>query len=160
MGKKWKQQQTLFSWAPKSLQTMTAAMKLMLALWKKSYDKPRPHIEKQRHHVANKYPYRQSYGFSSNHVWMWDLAIKKVVHQRTETSKLWCWRRLDCKEIKPVNPKGINTEYSLEGLILKLKRQYFGHLMRWAYSLEKTLMQGKIEDWRQEKGPTENEMVG
>ena len=54
---------------------------------------------------------------------------------------------LDCKEIKPVNPKG-NPEYSLEGLMLKLKLQYFGHLMRRADSLEKTLMLGKIEDRR------------
>ena len=54
---------------------------------------------------------------------------------------------LDCKEIKPVNPKGkeINPLYSLEGLMLKLKLQYFGHLMRRANSLEKTLMLGKIE---------------
>ena len=53
---------------------------------------------------------------------------------------------LDCKEIKPINPKGINPEYSLEGLMLKI--QYFGHLMRRAYSLEKTLMLGKIEGRR------------
>ena len=52
---------------------------------------------------------------------------------------------LDCKEIKPVNPKGINPEYSLEGLMLKLKLQYFGHLMRRPDLLEKTLMLGKIE---------------
>ena len=52
---------------------------------------------------------------------------------------------LDCKEIKPVNPKEINPEYSLEGLMLKLKLQYFGHLMQRANSLEKTLMLGKIE---------------
>ena len=52
---------------------------------------------------------------------------------------------LDCKEIKPVNPKGINPEYSLEGLMLKLKLQYFGHLMRRAGPLEKTLMLGKTE---------------
>ena len=51
---------------------------------------------------------------------------------------------LDCKEMKPVNPKG-NPEYSLEGLMLKLKLQYFGHLMRRADSLEKTLILGKIE---------------
>ena len=51
---------------------------------------------------------------------------------------------LDCKEIKPVNPKG-NPEYSLEGLILKLKLHYFGHLMRRANLLEKTLMLGKME---------------
>ena len=53
---------------------------------------------------------------------------------------------MDCKEIKPVILKEINTEYSLEGLVLKLKLQYFGHLMRGADSLEKTQMLGKIED--------------
>ena len=52
---------------------------------------------------------------------------------------------LDCKEIKPVNPKGNQSEYSLEGLMLKLKLQYSGHLMRRADSLEKTLMLGKME---------------
>ena len=55
---------------------------------------------------------------------------------------------LDCKEIKPVNPKGINPEYSLEGLMLTLRLQYFGHLMRRANLLEKTLMLGKIEGKR------------
>ena len=55
---------------------------------------------------------------------------------------------LDCKEIKSVNPKGNNPEYSLEGLMLKLKLQYFGHLMRRADSFEKTLMLGKIEGGR------------
>ena len=55
---------------------------------------------------------------------------------------------LDCKEIKPANPKGNSPEYSLEGLMLKLKLQYFGHLMQRANSLEKTLMLGKIEGKR------------
>ena len=55
---------------------------------------------------------------------------------------------LDCKEIKPVNPKEINPEYSLEGLMLKLKLQYFGHLMQRTDSLEKTLMLPKIEGRR------------
>ena len=55
---------------------------------------------------------------------------------------------LDCEEIQPVNPKEINPEYSLEGLMLKLKLQYFGHLMRRTDSLEKTLMLGKIEGRR------------
>ena len=55
---------------------------------------------------------------------------------------------MDCKEIQPVHPKEINPEYSLEGLMLKLKLQYFGHLMRKADSLEKTLMLGKIEGRR------------
>ena len=66
--------------------------------------------------------------------------------------KLWCWRRLesrlDCKEIKPISPKGINPEYSLEGLMLKLKLQYFGHLIWRTDSLEKTLMLGKMEGRR------------
>ena len=55
---------------------------------------------------------------------------------------------LDCKEIQPVHPKEISPEYSLEGLMLKLKLQYFGHLMQRTDSLEKTLMLGKIEDGR------------
>ena len=59
---------------------------------------------------------------------------------------------LDYKEIKPVNPKEINPEYSLEGLVLKLKLHYFGHLMQRVNSLEKTLMLGKIEDKRKRGG--------
>ena len=95
--------------------------------------------------------WQRGYGFSSSHVWMWELDHKEgwapknwwfwiVVLEKTLESPL------DCKEIKPVNPKGISPEYSLEGLLLKLKHQYFGHLMRTADSLEKTLMLGKIED--------------
>ena len=57
-------------WAPKSLQTVTAAMKLKDTLWKKSYDQPRQYIKKQRHYFDNKGPYSQSYGFSSSHVEM------------------------------------------------------------------------------------------
>ena len=68
----------LFSWAPKSLQTVIADMKLKtLASWKESYDKPRECIKKQRHHFADKGPYSQSYGFSSSHVWMWELDHKE-----------------------------------------------------------------------------------
>ena len=66
---------------------------------------------------------------------------------------------LDYKEIKPVNPKEINPEYSLDGLVLNLKLQYFGHLMRRVDSFEKILMLGKIEGG-EEKGMTEDEMVG
>ena len=77
-------------------------------------------------------------------------TIKKVEHQRIDVFKLWSWEKtlespLDCKEIKPVNLKEINPEYSLEALMLKLKLQSFGHLMRRADSLEKTLMLGKTE---------------
>ena len=60
----------LFFWAPKSLQMVTAAMKLKDTPWKESYDQPRQHIKKQRHYFANKGPCSQVYGFSSSHVWM------------------------------------------------------------------------------------------
>ena len=73
-----KQWQTLFFWAPKSLQVLTAAMKLKtLAPWKKSYDQPRQHIKKQRHYFANKCLSSQGYDFSSGHVWMWELDYKE-----------------------------------------------------------------------------------
>ena len=71
MGKQWKQCQTLFFGAPKSLQMVTAAMKLKDAYsLEESYDQPRQHIKKQRHYFVNKGPSSQDYGFSSNHVWM------------------------------------------------------------------------------------------
>ena len=83
----------------------------MLTPWKKSYDQPRKHIKKQRHYFANKGPSSQSYGFSTCHVWMWELD-----HKETWTLKnWWFWTvvlentlesALDCKEILPVNPKG------------------------------------------------------
>ena len=76
-------------------------------------------------------------------------TVKKAEHQRIDGFELWCWRRLesplDCKEIQPVHPKGNHPEYSLEGLMLKLKLQYFGHLMQRTDSLEKTLILGKIK---------------
>ena len=112
-----------------------------LAPWKESYDKPWQHIKKQRHHFADKGPYSWSYSFSSSHVWMW-----KLVHKEGwELKNLYFWivvlektlgSPLDCKEISP----GI----SLEGMMLKLKLQYSGHLMWRVDSLEKTLMLGGI----------------
>ena len=72
-GEKWKHCQTLFSWAPKSLRTVTTAMKSKtLTFWNESYDKPRQHIKKQRHHFDNKGLYSQSYGFSTTHVQLLD----------------------------------------------------------------------------------------
>ena len=65
----WKQWLTLFWGAPKSLQMVTAAMKLKDTPWKESYDQPRQHIQKQRHYFADKGPSSQGYGFSSGHVW-------------------------------------------------------------------------------------------
>ena len=105
--------QTLFSWAPKSLQMVTTAMKLKDAcsLASKSYGQPRQHIKKQRHYFANKGLSRQSYCFSSSHVCMWELDYKE-----SWALKNWCiWTvvlektlesPLDCKEIQPVHPKG------------------------------------------------------
>ena len=82
----------------------------MLAPWKQSYDKSRECIKKQRHHFANQDPYSQSYGFSSSHVWMWELDYKE-----SWAPKNWCFwtvvlktleSLLDYKEMRPVNPKG------------------------------------------------------
>ena len=110
-------------------------------------------IKKQRHHFANNGLSSQSYGFSSIHVWMWELD-----HKEGWVLKNWCFQTvvlektlespLDCKEIKPSIRKEISPEYSLEGLMLKLKFQYFANLMGRANSLEKTLMLGKIEGRR------------
>ena len=113
----------------------------MLAPWKKSYDQPRQHITKQRHYIANKGPSSQGYGFSSSHVWMWELDHKKAECQRIDASELWCWRRLlrvpwTARRSRQSILKEISPEYSLEGLILKL--QYCGHLMWRTDSLEKT----------------------
>ena len=76
-------------------------------------------------------------------------TIKKAEHQRNDVSKLWCWRRLlrvpGMARSNQSILKKTNLGYSLEGLLLKLKLQYFGHLMRSADLLEKTLMLGKIE---------------
>ena len=79
--------------------------------------------------------------------------IKKAEHWRIYASKLWCWRRLlrvpwTVRRFNQSVLKEINPEYSLEGLMLKLKLQYLGHLMRRVHSLEKTLMLGKIESER------------
>ena len=121
--------------------------------WKKSYDQPRQQIKKQRHYFANKGPSSQGYGFYSGHVWMWELDCEE-----SWALKNWCFwtvvlektleSPLNCKEINQSILKEISPEYSLEGLILKLKLQSFGHLMWRTYSFEKTLMLEKIEDKR------------
>ena len=91
-------------------------------------------------------------------------TIMKAESWRTDAFKLWCWRKLlrvlwaARRSNQPIL-KEISSEYSLEGLMLKLRLQYFGHLVQRTDSLEKTLMLGK--DWSQkEKGATEDEMVG
>ena len=125
----------------------------MLTPWKKSYIQCRHHIKKQRHYFANKCPSSQSYGFSSGHVWMWEFDYKE-----SWEPKNWCFwavvlektleSPLDSKEIQQSILKEFSPEHLLEGLMLKLKLQYFGHLMQRADSLEKNLMLGKIEGRR------------
>ena len=134
----------------------------MLALWKKSYEKPRLRIKKQRHCFADKGAYSQSCGFSISHVWTWNLDHKKgwalknwcfqtVVLEKTLERVPWIVRRSNQSFLKEINP-----EYSLEGLMRKLKLQYLGHLM----GLIGKDPDGR-KDWEQEeKGATENEMVG
>ena len=121
--------------------------------WEKSYDKPREHIKKQSHHFADKGMYRQSYDFSSHHVKCENRIIKKAECQRTDAFKMWCWRRLlrvpsTAERSNQSILKEVNPENSLEGPVLKLKLQYFGHLMQRANSLKRSLMLQKIEGWR------------
>ena len=106
-------------------------------------------LKKQRHYFANKGPLSQNYGFSSSHVWMWELDYKE-----SWLPKNWCfwtvvWRRLlrvpwTARKYNQSIMKEISSEYSLEGQMLKLKLQYFGRLMWRTDSLEKTLMLAKI----------------
>ena len=117
----------------------------------KSYDQPRQNIKKQRHYFAGKCLFSQSYGFSSSLLWMWELDHK--AGWSIDAIELWYWRRLlrvpwTEKRSNQWILKHISPEYSLEGLILKLKFQYFGHLMWRTNSLQKTLMLGKFEGRR------------
>ena len=124
-----------------------------LAPWKKGYDQPRHHIKKQRYYFANKGLSSQGYGFSSSHVRMWELDYKE-----SWALKNWCFwtvvleKTLESPELQGDTTqstlKEISPDYSLEGLMLKLKPQYFGYLMGRTDSLEKTLMLGKIEGGR------------
>ena len=125
----------------------------LLAPWEKKAMTNLDSIQKQRHPFAGQGPYSQNYDFSSSHVQMWELDNKKGW-----ALKNWCFwtvvlektleSPLDCKESNQSILKEISPEYSLEGLMLKLKLEYFGYLMQRADSLEKTLMLGKIEDRR------------
>ena len=125
----------------------------MLTPWKESYDQPRQHIKKQGHYFVNKGPSSQSYGFSSSHIRMRELDYKESWVPRIDAFEVWCWRRLlrvswTTRRSNQSILKEISPEYSLEGLILKLKLQYIDHLMLWTDSFEKTLMLGKIEGKR------------
>ena len=136
----------------------------MLTPWKKSYDQPRQHIQKQRHYFANKGPSRQGYGFFCGHVWMWELD-----HKESCALKNWCFLTvvlgktlespLDCKEIQPVHSKGDQpwdffrrNDAEAETPVL-----WPPHVKSWL--IGKGSDAGR--DWGQEeKGTTEDEMAG
>ena len=124
----------------------------MLAPWKKSYDQPSQHIKSRDIILPTKVCLVKAMVFP---VVMYGCEswIKKAEHQRIDAFELWCWRRLLRVPWTPGRSnqsilKEISPEYSLEGLMLKLKLQYFDHLMQRSYSLEKILMLGKIEGGR------------
>ena len=165
MGKQWKQWLTLFFWAPKSLQMVIAAMKLKDVYSLEGKLRPtRQHIKKQRHYFVNRVLSSQSYDFSSDHVWMWELDYKEswalnnwcfwtVVLEKTLQSPL------DCKEIQPVHPKGDQswvfigrTDVEAETTILWLPDAK-------SWLIWKDPDAGK-DWWQEEKGTTEDEMVG
>ena len=164
MGEKWKQWQILLSWGPRLLRTVIAATKLKyLLLGRKAITNLDSVLKNTNITFADKGPFNQVCGFSICHVEMWQLDYKEswvlknccfwpVVLEKTLESPL------DCREIKLVNPEEVNPEELLEGLMLKLKLQYFGHQMQRADSLEKMLMLGKIKG-RKRRG-RQDEMVG
>ena len=161
MGKQWKQWQTLFSWAPKSLRIVAATMKLKDPCF---LEGSRQHIKKQRHHFADKGPSSQGYDFSSSHVWIWELD-----HKESWALKNWCFwtvvlektleSPLDCKENKRVIPKGDQSWIFIGRTDAKAETPIL-----WPPDVKNWLI-GKApdagKDWRQEeKWMAEDEMVG
>ena len=122
----------------------------MLAPWKKSYDQPRQHIKSRDVTLPTKFHLVKGMVFPAVMYESW--TIKKSERQRTDAFQLWCWRRLLrvtwTARSNPSILEEINPEYLLEELMLKLKLQYFAHLMWRTDSLEKTVMLGKIEGRR------------
>ena len=139
-------------------------IKKMLAPWKKSYAQPRQYIKKQRHYFASKGPSSQGYGFSSSHVWMWELDYKE-----SWAPKKWCFwtvvlektleSPLDSKEIQPVHPKGNLLWIFIGSIDVEVETPIL-----WPPDVKNWLIwkdpdAGK--DWRQEEmGTTEDEMAG
>ena len=154
----------LFSWAPNHwgwrLQPWNEKM---FAPWKKSYGQPKQHIKKQRRYFVNKGLSSQSYGFSSSHVWMWELDYKESWAPKNWCFWTECWRRLlrvpwTARRSNQSILKKISPGISLEGMMLKLKLQYFHHLMK-SWLIWKDPDAGK-NGGQEEKGTTEVEMVG
>ena len=135
-----------------------------LTPWKESYDQPRQHIKKQRHYFANKGPSSQGYGFSSRHVWMWELDYKESWVQKN-----WCFwtvvlektleSSLDCKEIQPVHPKRDQSWVFIGRTDVEAETPILWPPDANSWLIGKDPDAGK--DWGQEeKGMTEDEMAG
>ena len=166
MGKQWKQFQTLFLGGSKITADGDCSheIKRCLLLERKVINQPRQHIKKQRHYFTNKDLSNQSYGFSSSHVWMWELGNKE-----SWAPKNWCFLTmvlekilespLDCKEFQPVHPKGGQSWVFIGKTDVEAETS-----IRWppdakSWHIWKDLDAGR--DWRQEeKGMAEDEMVG
>ena len=135
----------------------------MLALWKKSSGQLRQHIKKQRHYFANKGPSSQSYGFSSSHVWMWELD-----HKESWAPKNWCFwtvvlektleSPLDCKEIQPVHPKGDQSWVFIGRTDVEAETPILWPPDAKNWLIGKDPVAGK--DWRQEKGTIDYQIIG
>ena len=151
MGKQWKQCQTLFFWAPKSLQMVTAAMKLRcLPLGRKVMTNIDSIFKSRDITLPTKVYIVKAMVLPAVMHGCESWIIMKAEHQRTDAFELWYWRRLlrvpwTAKRSNQSILKEISPEYSLEGLTLKLKLQYFGHLMQRTNSLEKTLMLERLK---------------
>ena len=134
----------------------------MLTPWKKSYDQPRQHIQKQRHYFVNKGPSSQGYSFSSGQVWMWELNCEESWVQKN-----WCFwtvvlektlaTPLDCKEIQPVHPKGDQSWVFIGRTDAETPIIWPPNMKNWLIWKDSDAR----KDWRQEeKWITEDEMVG
>ena len=139
---------------PKSLEMVTVAMKLIDACsLEENYDQPRQHIEKERHYFANKVRLIKAMVFPVVMYGCESRTIKQAECWRIDAFELWCWGRLlripwTARRSNQSILKEISPEFSLERLMLKLKLQYFSHLMWRTNPFEKILMLGKIEDGR------------
>ena len=153
-SKQWTQWQTLFSWAPKSLQRVTAAMKLRcLLLGRKAMTNLDSILKSRDITLPTKVHLLKAMVFPVVMYGCECLNIKQAECQRIDAFELSCWRRLlrvpsTARRSSQSIEKEISPECSLEGLMLKLKLQYFAHLMWRPDSLEKTLMLGKTEGRR------------
>ena len=154
MGKQWKQWQTFF-WASKITADGDCSheIKRLLLLGRKVMTSLNSILKSRDVTLPTKVCLVKAMVFPVVMVGCESWTIKKAEHQRIDTFELWCWRRLlrvpwSARRSNQSILKEISPEYSLEGLVLKLKLQYFGHLMRRFASLEKTLMMGKTEGER------------